>query len=85
MSNVIQLLERLGQDASLQDASRADLFIQESDVVDSAKTALLDKSRFALANVLDAKSDIVCFVAPAEDDEEDTEEQDDEVTSVANL
>lgn len=84
MSNVIQLLERLGQDASLQEPTDLNAVIVEADLNDELKQALLTKNTVSLEKQLDVCPDIVCVLVPAEDDESegDSEEEGQEANAI---
>ncbi|MCL1137924.1 hypothetical protein [Shewanella pneumatophori] len=74
MSNIIQLLERMGQDASLQTETNFEQAIAESALTESLKQALINRDDISLKRELDVCPDVVCVLLPAEDDEEKTED-----------
>ncbi|WP_281558742.1 hypothetical protein [Thalassomonas sp. RHCl1] len=87
MSNIIQLLEKMGQEANLQDKDKLEQAIQTAELEHSLKESLLNKDKLTLERQLDICPDIVAFLFPAEDDQpqqEDDEEQKEEIRSVIN-
>ncbi|MCL1146791.1 hypothetical protein L2747_12355 [Shewanella marinintestina] len=84
MSNIIQLLERMGQDASLQTETNFEQAIAESALTESLKQALTNKDDISLKRELDVCPDVVCIMLPAEDEEkekEKNEEQDENLNT----
>ena len=84
MSNIIQLLERMGQDASLQTETNFEQAIAESALTESLKQALINKDDISLKRELDVCPDVVCIMLPAEDEEkekEKNEEQDENLNT----
>ena len=78
MSNIIQLLERMGQDASLQTETNFEQAIAESALTESLKQALINKDDISLKRELDVCPDVVCILIPAEDEETDDKKEKDE-------
>ncbi|WP_108945775.1 hypothetical protein [Shewanella halifaxensis] len=88
MSNIIQLLERMGQDASLQIETNFEQAIAESALTESLKQALINRDDISLKRELDICPDIYCVFAPAEDEEpteESTEKDDSEASNIETL
>ncbi|GIU41392.1 hypothetical protein TUM4438_05460 [Shewanella sairae] len=84
MSNIIQLLERMGQDASLQTAEQYNSAINAAELSSELKQSLLTKNIPSLEKQLDICPDIYCVFLPAEDEdstEESDEQNDSEPTS----
>ncbi|WP_028766355.1 hypothetical protein [Shewanella fidelis] len=75
MSNIIQLLERMGQDASLQTETNFEQAIAESALTESLKQALINKDDISLKRELDVCPDVVCILIPAEDEDEETDDK----------
>ncbi|MEZ9593048.1 hypothetical protein AB4298_00280 [Shewanella sp. 10N.261.52.F9] len=76
MSNIIQLLERMGQDASLQTETNFEQAIAESALTESLKQALINKDDISLKRELDVCPDVVCILlAHEEDDDDDTDSE----------
>lgn len=75
MSNIIHLLERMGQDAQLQNQSQLEAEISQAQVSTSLKQALLSQDATALHNELDVCPDIVCLMVPAKDDKPKEEKE----------
>ncbi|PMG42028.1 hypothetical protein [Shewanella sp. 10N.286.52.B9] len=68
MSNIIQLLERMGQDADLQNPLSLADAISTSNLTPELKLALSNNDITSLEKQLDVCPDIVCMMAPAESD-----------------
>jgi hypothetical protein len=68
MSNAIDFLERVGQDAQLRYAGRQALedALRKSDVVPSLQSAMMDDSQ-RLALLLGADANVCCVIFPVED------------------
>ncbi|MCK8044648.1 hypothetical protein MSG37_07105 [Shewanella sp. 1CM18E] len=90
MSNIIQLLERMGQDASLQSFEQQQIAINESNLDERTKQSLSKNELIELKKELDICPDIYCVFFPAEDEpkqdesEESPAEDADEVKLIAN-
>ena len=83
MSNVIDFLQRLGQDADLRHAPRAalELALGEADIDPALREALLGADQRKLESLLGADTNVCAMIAPGkkeEDEEEDEDEEDDE-------
>ncbi|WP_394129110.1 hypothetical protein [Shewanella maritima] len=68
MSNIIQLLERMGQDANLQTQQQLSSEIASSDISPALKQALLEQDTVSLEKQLDVCPDVQCLMLPAEDE-----------------
>lgn len=86
MSNVIDFLERMGQDAQLRHASRSEveLALKEARIDPELQAAILAKDQSHLELLL-RQEPLYCLLFPAkEDEDEDSEEvpsrEDEEVT-----
>ena len=77
MSNVIQLLERLGEDASLQTESALSV-IENANLDAELKESLINKDVTSLERQLDVCPDIVCLILPAEDDDQGEDDDNDD-------
>ncbi|QLE84472.1 hypothetical protein FLM48_04825 [Shewanella sp. Scap07] len=76
MSTITQLLEQLGQDASLQiDTAQRHAAITSADISNELKQALIQGDSLAVKNQLDVCPDVYC-VFVAHEDEDDTGESD---------
>ncbi|MDB6105384.1 MAG: hypothetical protein JWO52_5383 [Gammaproteobacteria bacterium] len=74
MSNVIDFLEKWGQDSQLRHATSAELeqALLRAGIEPAARGAILGTDRRTLESLLGARSRIVCAVmAPEEEEEED--------------
>ena len=89
MSNIIQLLERMGQEANLQNRAQLEQVINATELEQPLKESLLNNDKMTLERQLDICPDIVAFLFPAEDDqpqdnEDDKEEEKEQIRSVSN-
>jgi len=83
MSNVIDLLEKLGSDPDLRHASAAVLeqALREANVDPAIREALLTRNQQRLEALLGASANVCCMIAtPAreEDDDDDDRKEDDD-------
>jgi hypothetical protein len=83
VSNVIDFLQRLGQDADLRHAPRTELeqALAEAGIDPALRTALLAADQRQLESLLGADTNVCCMVAPPNEEEEeddDLEEDEDE-------
>ena len=82
MSNVVQFLEALACDPSTLTAEQFASVLATADLEPAAREALLSKDAEALNAVLGGRTTVLCFVAPAENDEpQEDEPQGDEPDS----
>lgn len=90
MSNVIDFLERMGQDARLRHASRGEveLVLKDAQIAPELQAAILAKDQAKIEALL-GRGHLCCFLLPGkEDEDEDTEEtpsQDDEEISAHSM
>ena len=78
MSKVIQVLEQMASDASLQSEQAIEELLATTAVNAEQVEAIINKDVISLERQLDVRPDIVCFVAPAEDEDEEKDDKDDE-------
>ena len=86
MSNVIDLLERLGQDAQLRHASDGELeqVLIRAQVDPAVRDAILMRDQRQLEALLGANANVCCMIAtpaqeePEEEDDERKQEDDDD-------
>jgi hypothetical protein len=81
VSNVIDFLERFGQDAELRYASDADVeaALREAGLDPAVRTAIVDKDQGALERLLGADTNVCCLInKPDEEEEEEGEEEEEE-------
>ncbi|WP_077754460.1 hypothetical protein [Shewanella psychrophila] len=71
-SNIIQQLERMGQDASLQATAEFEQIVNDSTLDNELKQSLLNKDVISLEKQLDVCPDIVCVLVAHEEDEDDS-------------
>ncbi|QDO85479.1 hypothetical protein FM037_22260 [Shewanella psychropiezotolerans] len=91
MSNIIQLLERMGKDANLQSREMQLHTINTSNLEANIKEPLLKSDLIKLKKELDVCPDIFCVFFPAEDEpekdsteKESPKEDESELKSVVN-
>ena len=80
MSNVIDFLQRLGQDAVLRHAPRTELelALAEAGIDPALRMALLAADQPQLESLLGADTNVCCMVAPPKEEEEDEDDLEDE-------
>jgi hypothetical protein len=80
MSNVIDFLERLGQDAQLRYATNAEIeqALAGAQIDPAVRAAILGEDQLQLEALLGAATNVCCMVHPAEEEDDDLEEDDDE-------
>lgn len=80
MSNVIDFLERMGQDADLRHASDELLeeALRNSGIEPALRAALLGQDRPALEALLGTESTVCCIVFKEDEEEEEEPEEEDE-------
>ena len=80
MSNVIELLERFGQDADMRYASE-DVIAEalgNAGIEPQLQSAILNKDQGPLEALLGADTNVCCMVHTPDDEEEDDEEEEHE-------
>ena len=85
MSNVIDFLERFGQDASLRHATgeAVEEALQSAGIDPGVCAAILNKDQGALEALLGANTNVCCLVH--KEDEEEEEEDDEELETEETL
>ena len=80
MSNVIDFLERLGQDALLHDASSVEIdeALRAAGIEPRLRAAILDKDERALHFLLGADTNVCCLIHKEDEEEEEEEETEEE-------
>jgi len=80
MSNVIDFLEKWGQDSQLRHATSVELeqALLSAGIEPAERAAILGADRCTLESLLGARSRIVCAVMAPEEEEEEGEEEDGE-------
>lgn len=90
MTKVIQVLEQMGSDAAFQNKQSEQAIEQlltTAEVEAEQAEAIINKDIISLERQLDVCPDIVCFVLPADDDDEngdDKENEDDSTKETSN-
>jgi hypothetical protein len=80
MSNVIDFLEKWGQDAQLRHATSAELeqALLRAGIEPAERAAILGADRCTLESLLGARSRVVCAVVAPEEEEVEEEEEDED-------
>ena len=80
MSNVIDFLERFGQDADLRHAADDAVAeaLRKAGLEPALQAAVLNKDQRALEALLGADTNVCCMVFKEDEEEETEEEEDDE-------
>ena len=80
MSNVIDFLERFGQDADLRHATDEAVAeaLRNAGIEPALQAAVLDKDQRALEALLGADTNVCCMIYKEDEEEETEEEEDDE-------
>jgi hypothetical protein len=80
MSNVIDFLEKWGQDAQLRHATSAEFeqALLRAGIEPAARAAILGADRCTLESLLGARSRIVCAIYAPEEKEDEEEDEDGE-------
>jgi len=79
VSNVIDFLQRLDQDADLRHAPRAalELALAEADIDPALREALLGADQRKLESLLGADTNVCAMVSPGKKEEDEEEDEDD--------
>ncbi|MBL8300939.1 MAG: hypothetical protein JNN30_21565 [Rhodanobacteraceae bacterium] len=80
MSKVIDFLERVGRDSRLIRASAVELSnaVQREQLTPELSDALIARDQQRLEQLLGARANVICGMAPAEDDAPEKKQDDDE-------
>ncbi len=80
MNNIINLLDKLGSSAELQQLDRTILAKVSNplDVDEQVQNAILNHDNKTLEMLLNARNKVVCAVCPAEEEPSDAPQQDDD-------
>ena len=80
MSNLIDFMERLGQDAQLHRAMIEDLekALRDAGLEPALKDAILGNDRPALESLAGAQGNVCCMIYKEDEEEEPEEEEDEE-------
>jgi hypothetical protein len=79
VSNVIDFLQRLGQDADLRHASLQDLelALADADIDPALREALLESDQRKLEQLLGADTNVCAMIAPGKKEDDEEEDEDD--------
>jgi hypothetical protein len=88
VSNVINFLEKIGQDAQLRHASTGEIehALNNAQIDQQLQAAILDRNQQQLEILLGARTNVVCGLgspAPDDDKEDSPAQDDDEISSTA--
>ncbi len=76
MSKIIQVLEQMGSDASLNNEHEITALLANADISDSQQRAILAKNAELLAETIADLPEIKCFIiAVADDDEQEKQDK----------
>lgn len=77
MSNVIDFLESLGQDAKLRHASRDEMerALLNAQIEPELRAAILDSDQTRLEALLGAQANVCCMIHAPDDDEDEPEDE----------
>jgi hypothetical protein len=77
MSNVVEFLERIGQDSSLRDVARVDLkqALNDAEIDPAVQTAIINGDGKRLEELLSAKSNVCAIVFTTQEDDDDNSRQ----------
>jgi len=80
VSNVIDFLERLGQDAQLRTASSVEIddALRAAGIEPLVRAAILNKDERALHSLLGADTNVCCLIHKEDEEEEEEEEEESE-------
>lgn len=82
MNNIIQLIEKIGQSSDLT-ADNYNTIVNQSEVSDELKKALIDQDMISLEKLLGASHNLMSLVIPADDDEESDDSEEEKHESIA--
>jgi hypothetical protein len=87
MSNVIRLIERLGQDSTMKNAesSKLEYALRSENIDPKVLQAILACDQAGLESLLGANTNVCCVVAPARDDDDDVPSKEEEVSADHSL
>jgi hypothetical protein len=79
VSNVIDFLQRLGQDADLRHAPRTELelALAEADIDPALREALLGADQRKLESLLGADTNVCAMISPGKKEDDEEEDEDD--------
>ena len=82
MSNIIDFLERMGQDAQLRHASgnEVERALIKARIAPAMRAVILGENSRRLEDLLGAKANVCCGLYPVESDEDSTDEIEDDKT-----
>jgi hypothetical protein len=80
LSNVIDFLERMGQDARLRDATEADLeaALTQAGIEPALRTAMLGEDSHALESLLGVTPNMCCLIRKDDEEEDEPDEEEEE-------
>lgn len=78
MSNVVQFLETLARNPKTLSAEEFAVAVERAELEPAARQALLERDASALNQAIGGRATMLCFIAPAENDEPQKEGEDDQ-------
>jgi hypothetical protein len=78
MSNVIELLEKMGSDARLRHAGAA-ATLQQANLDPALAAAILAGDQARLEALLGARTNVICGMAPAEEEQPSKDREEEEI------
>lgn len=80
MSNVIDFLERFGQDADLRHATDEAVAeaLRQAGIEPAVRAAIVDRDQQALEALLGADTNVCCMIYKEDEEEEETEEEEED-------
>jgi hypothetical protein len=85
MTTVIETLSQMASDASIQNSQDIEQLLSDNKIDEDIIQSILAKDVTSLERQLDVCPDIVCILAPAEDDEPEEESEQEEESNSINL
>jgi len=85
MSNVIQVLEQMGNDANVQSEDAINSLLVATELESEITESIINKDVTSLERQLDVRLDMVCGVLPAEDEDEEKEDDENSTEETNNL
>jgi len=87
MSKVINVLEQLGQNASLQTPENIETYLTSTEISNNLIAAIVNNDIASLEHSLNVRQNIVCAIYTPDEDEpsEDDSEEKEEIRAAINL
>lgn len=85
MSNIIDLLEKLGADENLLSAAELQQLMAEHQLTEQESQAILARDHGTITELLQGRTNVCAILLPAEDDEEQGDEDTDNEQEESSL